>query len=208
MAAAVKFARSHTPVPIGARKSRKVTSPVDKAKGNEIVWEQVSGLFAAARSIQNPSFVYLIGEADGPLKIGVSKDPIARLRGMQTGNPRRLRIEYAVVGHQPLEKLLHEFWEHYAICTTAKRRNPDAAPGTEWFRAEIRTELSPIIETAVEAQTEALWATTDKTVSGDDMEQIVRNAHIAHGFIATGRDQVQFLAPAAGYTRVARPSRI
>lgn len=206
--AAVKPIRSRNVVPIGASQPRKVASPIDKAKGYEIVWEQVSGIFSATRGIQNPSFVYLIGEADGPLKIGVSKDPIARLRGMQTGNPRRLRIEYAVVGHQSLEKLLHEFWEHYAICSPAKTRNPDAAPGTEWFRAEIREQLTPIIETAVEQQIATLMSTAGPEVSGDGMEQIVRDAHVAHGFIATGRDTVRVLAPGAGYAAVTRRSRI
>lgn len=76
--------------PFNRPRGRRPQSPIDKAKGYEIIWPQVSQLFEAVRHFDNPSFVYLIGEADGPLKIGVSKDPIARLRGMQTGNPQRL----------------------------------------------------------------------------------------------------------------------
>jgi hypothetical protein len=51
-------------------------------------------------------------------------------------------------------------------------------------------------------------STAGPEVSGDGMEQIVRDAHVTHGFVATGRDTVQFLAPAAGYTAVGRQSRI
>lgn len=43
----------------------------------------------------NSRCLYVISESrDGPVKIGTSADPAARLRQLQTGNPRRLRIFY------------------------------------------------------------------------------------------------------------------
>ncbi len=36
--------------------------------------------------------VYFIGAADGPIKIGMSVNPTARLRGLQTAYPYELRI--------------------------------------------------------------------------------------------------------------------
>jgi hypothetical protein len=84
-----------------------MTSPLDKAAGHEVAWRRVSDVFDAARQIRNCKFVYFIGEDDdGPVKIGVAKDPISRLRAMQTGNPRRLRVEHVLVGDMDVEKLL------------------------------------------------------------------------------------------------------
>jgi hypothetical protein len=109
MGASVKSAKSGNKVPVGAGSKRQFPSPLDKAKGYEVVWQQVSPVFESARGVGGISFVYFIGESDdGSLKIGTSKDPISRLRGMQTGNPRRLRIEHVLVGSSHLEKLLHE----------------------------------------------------------------------------------------------------
>jgi hypothetical protein len=40
--------------------------------------------------------LYIIGaSAAGPLKIGIGRDPSRRLRELQTGNPKRLRVLYA-----------------------------------------------------------------------------------------------------------------
>ena len=208
MGSAVKIhTRSGGPVPVGARRARKPKSPIDKAKGYEVVWQQVSDLFDAVRPIQGASFVYFVGEEDdGPVKIGVAKDPISRLRGMQTGNPRRLRIEQVLVGHNTLEKLLHELWESFAIRSAAARRRPDGAPGTEWFRAGIRAELLPIIASAADAQAAHINESTGN-LDAETTERIVRDAHIAHGFVAEGRDHVRRLAHAAGYV-VSRPSRL
>lgn len=37
-------------------------------------------------------FIYVIGRPDGPVKIGISADPICRVRELQTGCPFRLTI--------------------------------------------------------------------------------------------------------------------
>jgi hypothetical protein len=208
MGSAVKHLRSGNRVSIGTGRTRKVQSPIDKAKGYEIAWPQVSPLFEAARGITAISFVYFIGEADqGPLKIGVSKDPIARLRTMQTGNPRRLRIEQLLAGDTQIEKLLHELWEPHAIYSARTAGRPDAAPGTEWFKPEARPELLPIIATAAERQIEYLAAATD-IVASSDLERIVRDAHAEHDFDAQGRDEVRLLATGAGHVLRSRPSRL
>jgi len=193
--------------PKTGRRKHQPKSPLDKAKGYEVVWNQVSGLFDAVREFSNPCFIYLIGEADdGPLKIGLSKDPLSRLRTMQTGNPRRLRIEHVVVGDMALEKLLHELWEPFAIKSAAKAGKPNAAPGTEWFTAEARETLLPIIADAARRQVEHLHS-TEGDVTTDTLEKIVRDAHAESGFVARGRDSVRRLGASVGYA-VQRPSRI
>ncbi|MHC2016282.1 GIY-YIG nuclease family protein [Methylobacterium sp. CM6247] len=43
-----------------------------------------------------PAFLYVIGSReDGPHKVGLSVDPGRRLKGLQTGNPRRLVVKRA-----------------------------------------------------------------------------------------------------------------
>lgn len=188
---------------------RAYDSPLDKAAGFEVVWPQVTELFNEARRLEGTSFVYFIGEYedDGPVKIGVAKDPIKRLRQMQTGNPRRLRVEYVLLGFRDTEKLLHELWEPFAISSARTRRRVDAAPGTEWFRPEVRERLFPIIETAVVGQVKHLQR-REGNINADSTERIIRGAHIEHGFVATGREPIRLLARGAGYINLARRSRI
>lgn len=195
-------------VPIRAKRVPKFASPLDRAKGYEVAWQQVAPLFEAAREIEDVSFVYFIGEDgdDGPIKIGVAKDPVSRLRGMQTGNPRRLRIEQVLIGRCHLEKLLHELWEPFVIKSVRAQRTVGAAPGTEWFRADARPQLLPIIATAAAEQVSYLLQAEGEV--GAETERIVRDAHVAHGFVAQGRDVSRTLARGAGYVVSGRPSRL
>lgn len=190
--------------------SRPAKYVLDKAHGYEIMWPRVSPLLEACRRVEDASFVYVIGETEdaGPLKIGVAKDPIARLRGMQTGNPRRLKIEGVLLGDRELEQLLHEMWEFYAIPSVRQRGKVDAAPGTEWFRPEIREAILPIIETAAEGQLKHLGRHEGGPVYCEDLSTIVRAAHGQHGVVATKRDEVRLLARTAGYVSATRKSRI
>lgn len=201
---ATHHARSGAKVPIGASRKRQFASPLDKAKGYEVVWKQVSGLFEAARPYRDCSFVYFIGEEDGPIKIGVSKDPVGRLRNMQTGNPRRLRVEHVLLGDMALEKLLHEFWEPHAIVSSRNAGKPGAPPGTEWFESDARAELLPILDTAAAGQIACLAEPDDVTTV--EMERIARDAHYAHGFVPKGRDHVRMFGTTG--TVISRPSRI
>jgi hypothetical protein len=208
MGAAVKPINGRTRATRNSPRKREFKSPIDKAKGYEVVWAQVNAVFDAAREFADPCFVYLIGETGGgPLKIGVSKDPISRLRTMQTGNPRRLLIEHVLVGDQPLEKLLHEFWEPFAIVSARNTGKANVAPGTEWFKPDARETLLPIIEDAASRQVEILAGMADTGVSMAVLEDAVRDAHAESGFVAKGRDEVRLLGATVGYS-VARPSRI
>lgn len=182
-------------------------SPLDHAKAHEVVWQQVAPLFEAARNLEC-KFVYFIGEeGPGPVKIGMAKDPVKRLREMQVGNSRRLRVEYVLIGDRHIEKLLHEFWEEFSIVSENKRGKVDAPPGTEWFRAEIREQLFPILGTASELQIQyADEVVTEAEVDIDragwqmnNMEDAVRDAHHEHGFVPVVRHQVRRLAAGAGY---------
>lgn len=163
------------------KRPRVAASPLDEAQGYEIAWSQVCDLFDAARPYDGCHFVYILGEEDGGhIKIGTSRNPIHRLRNMQVGNPRRLRVEYALLGGYMLEKFLHGMWDAYAVLAARKRGQADpATPGTEWFRAEIRDKLFPIVDLAVAGQIQRLREKTDVTEA--EMQNIVRIAHAAHG---------------------------
>lgn len=194
-------------MPQTPQRVREYDNPLDRAKGFEVVWSEVAAVFNAAVQIANRSFVYVIGEFDddGPVKIGLAKDPVHRRRAMQTGNPRRLRVEHVLVGKRDLERMLHEYWEPYAVVSAKSQRNPDSMPGTEWFKPEIRDGLLPILDTAAEKQVEMIQAGGDFTFA--DLSRIVIEAHIAHDFVFHQPDEVRHLAWGAGYT-TARSGRL
>lgn len=187
-------------------RTRRVLSPLDTAKAYEIVWQQVAPVFECGARFSNATYVYFIGEENaGPVKIGHAKDPIARLRGMQTGNSRRLRIEHLLLGSRETEKLLHEMWREYAIFSASVKR-PEDHPRTEWFAAEVRPVLFPIIATAASNQVDYLADGIPEGFGFDDTDRIVREAHIAHDFVVQGRDVPRLLASGAGYAHtLARP---
>jgi hypothetical protein len=177
--------------------------PLDKAKGYEIVWPAVAPVLEAGSQYPDAVYVYLIGEEDeGCVKIGLAKDPIARLREMQTGNPRRLRVDHVVLGCRELEQLLHEYWEDFAIFSTATRGRVGAAPRTEWFRADIRATLYPIIADAAARQVKRLAGGNLKGFDSNVAIKMVRQAHARHGFVAKG---LQDASPRAAYPKAAQP---
>jgi len=59
---------------------------------------------------QAPKYLYLIQQSSTPLafKIGVSVDPLKRLRRFQTGNPFTLTLVAAFRGHEVDEWALHD----------------------------------------------------------------------------------------------------
>jgi len=177
-------------------------SPIDRAHPREVIWANVSEIFEAGRCVQGCSFVYAIGEEnDGPLKIGKAKDPIKRLRSMQTGNPRRLRVEAAIVGDRYTENLLQEIWEAHAIRSIRQEAKADAPPGTEWFEADVREKLIPVLLTAAKGQAEFIHdcVSEQKDLPEEEMERIVREAHGAHDVPAFKRHETILLAKGAGY---------
>lgn len=62
------------------------------------------------------SFVYVISGPDAPpIKVGVAKDPIARMANLQQGNPARLRLLFVLPGGYDLEADFHRRLEECGI---------------------------------------------------------------------------------------------
>lgn len=73
-----------------------------------------------ARGDPSASFLYIISEGeDGPVKIGRSRNPGARLCELQTGNARRLRVVvcYELTHNDACdaERLLHDELSRHAM---------------------------------------------------------------------------------------------
>lgn len=154
-------------------------SPIDIARPDQVIWDKVAPIFEAGRSSTHWTYVYFIGEYDnGFLKIGKAKDPVKRLRNMQVGNARRLRVERVLLGDVATEKMLHQLWGEYGIVSEQDKRDKKPGPGTEWFKPEIRDALFPIVDDAVRRQLEWLKAAEDFKGILDDLDQQVRQAHI------------------------------
>lgn len=184
-------------------------SPLDRAKSHEVVWSQVAAVFDAARLLDECTFVYAVEERDaGPVKIGTAKDPVKRVRGMQTGNPRRLRVAYVLVGDRHIEGLLHEFWEGFAITSDSRSGKPDSPPGTEWFEERVRERLFPILQTAGDYQVQRLSELApDEEWTMKLAEDAIRDAHHDHDFVPLIKHQTVLMAAGAG-TIANRISRI
>jgi hypothetical protein len=54
--------------------------------------------------------IYVIGAETGPVKIGIAVSSIARLRGLQTGNFRKLEIIAESWGNKDDEQWVHSFF--------------------------------------------------------------------------------------------------
>lgn len=89
--------------------------------------------------LKQPNFVYVIqGRPKSPIKIGLAKNPLARLAQLQTGNPHSLRLLYVVPGDKWLEAELHE---------RASTASMVAGGGSEWF--DYTNDLQPAMGTAM-----------------------------------------------------------
>lgn len=85
--------------------------------------------------LDEPCFVYLVqGGVDMPVKVGVARDPVARLATLQTGNHLRLRLMVVAPGGQPLEHQLHRRFKAARI------------PGGEWFEGGGGEQLLTFVE--------------------------------------------------------------
>jgi hypothetical protein len=179
--------------------SKRHPSTINVARIHEVEWREVFHTLKNGEQITGCCFVYFIGELDGPLKIGYAKDPIARLRAMQTGNPRPLKLERVLFGDRLVEKVFHENWEPYAIVSATNVAKPQAVPGTEWFRPEIREHLFPIVETAKHMQTSRIFRVPIEPFSSEDLVQVITAAHVEHGHVKRVPDRAEFLAAESGY---------
>lgn len=92
--------------------------------------------------LAEPHFVYVIqGDPETHVKVGMARDPIARMRGLQTGNPQRLRLLYVLPGALALERALHARFGVRWLSSKIKE--------SEWFRWSQETQLGlKLIETA------------------------------------------------------------
>jgi hypothetical protein len=63
------------------------------------------------------SYIYVIGSDSPPYKVGISKAPDQRLKALQTGHPRKLRIhslrETNAEKTKLLESVIHHHLKHY-----------------------------------------------------------------------------------------------
>jgi hypothetical protein len=182
--------RRRLPAPAPSRRS----CPLDRARPSEVVWGQVAPLFEAARYLADTRFVYFVGEPDGPVKIGLARDPVMRCRDMQIGNPRRLRVEYVLLGDQPTERSLHLYWREYAVVAPT---GTATAPRTEWFLPDVREHLYPVVRAAAEYQINRLAVGGD--VPAEDMLAAVKHAHLEANVPVRLLDEVRLLRRSAGF---------
>lgn len=159
--------------------------------GTEIDWKHVPPVLRSWR-LGEVSFVYFVGEVDGPIKVGHARDPVKRLRQLQTGNPRRLKIERLIYGGPSLERLLHEIWRAFVIGGNPRRSelNPQYRVETEWFRAEVRDRI-------LDAATEI--AAQQVTEMPEDWEDVAQQVVTALGYEIRRGDTVRRLASGPGY---------
>ena len=69
---------------------------------------------------RHPCYVYFVTDGTDAIKIGVAKNLTNRLAGIQTGNPRKVSVLYAIEciseGHaHRLETLLHDAYAQYRL---------------------------------------------------------------------------------------------
>lgn len=89
------------------------TEDQDRSGLEQIDWWQSTGAVE--------QFVYFVQSGDdGPVKIGIAKNPLDRLGALQTGNHQDLHIRHVVPGDRALETSLHH-------------RFKDALIRGEWF---------------------------------------------------------------------------
>lgn len=63
--------------------------------------------------LSDPSFVYVVqAQGDTPIKVGVAKNVHARMRAIQTYNPRKIRLLYVIPGSYALEAEFHRKLRH------------------------------------------------------------------------------------------------
>lgn len=86
-----------------------------------------------AESARNPHFRRVFGSwlyyiqrgDDGPIKIGTSGSPFARLKEMQTACPERLHMRAIERGSRAYERTMHEAWARHRIAGEWFRPAPD-----------------------------------------------------------------------------------
>jgi hypothetical protein len=70
--------------------------------------------FALKQAQNKQQFVYFL-QCDDRIKIGITRDPMQRLRTLQTGNASELKLLAAVAGEAELEQTIHAKFESARI---------------------------------------------------------------------------------------------
>lgn len=93
--------------------------------------------------MSKPSFIYVIGREEGPVKVGITSSPGARLSAIQTGCPFPVKLHHCVLMRDRDHALLHErtFHEVYKA---------DRLAG-EWFNLDADLAREGL-DTALEYQ--------------------------------------------------------
>lgn len=98
------------------------------------------------------SYIYVIGSDEPPYKVGISKNPTRRLKSLQTGCPKKLKIlsikETAALKTKPLESIIHYNLSKYKTVGEWFDTSLDRVIA-EVDYALIRYEDDPILHTIV-----------------------------------------------------------
>lgn len=168
--------------------------------GSEINWDHVPGVLAGRQPGRMP-YVYFIAEAgDGYIKIGTARHPVKRLRELQTGNPRHLKIERVIHGDTEIEKLMHGYFRddvvggRQQLSTTFQNSR---ARDTEWFDPGARERIFEAAEEIWYRQVEL--KPVDGFITIEMLQVAVAEAMDSLGHTLRGQDELRFLARTMGY---------
>lgn len=107
------------------------SAPAPALRANQLPPAAIAHLEMRARlpGIEFPErsdlLIYVIGSAKGPVKIGISCNPLMRMRQLQTSTPDKLAVLAFVSGTYDHEKALHAFYKRERLTG-------------EWFRRSKR----------------------------------------------------------------------
>ena len=170
--------------------------------GSEINWEYAALRLQGMRRGAMP-FVYFIAEPDpGYVKIGTAVDPVKRLRELQTGNPRRLRIERVIYGNAEHERVLHAYFRGWMAegkrqATTFK---PTHAKDTEWFAPEARERLLEAADRIWDCQCDL--GSENGALTVQQLHEAVGEAMTELGYELRQQDVTRLLGRTSGYVKV------
>ena len=86
-------------------------------------------------------YCYFIGADDGPVKIGHSANPKARLRSIQTNFPTKLKILAVVVGGPDIEKAYHDRFSSFRLEGEWFERTENIDREIDRIRGEVHMDL-------------------------------------------------------------------
>lgn len=144
-------------------------------------------------------FVYLMAEDDGPFKIGSANHPITRLRALQTGNPRLLKLEHLIIGTLEKERLLQLWAREFVVPGRVRQRgvNGAMARDTEWFDRAGLEEVGAMFEAIADVQLRAAAGSVSA-----DMEQATTTCLNGSDREIVYGDTVRLIGAASGYVEL------